>query len=158
MRTPWTASREMRTFCEASAAAVQLRSCFSVASPPARATRSESDGLRSTTIMRWPSATRGLGPPASPIQLAADWGAFVRAPPEAATSAAAATRASSASAGKSAGKLRVRIERKILRVREALDEARGGGDHGRVVGAERKRRERRAREGGAELGVRRDAA
>jgi len=108
----------MRTFCEASAAAVQLRYCFSVASPPARATRSASEGLLSTTIIRWPSATRGLGPPASPIQLADDGGAFVRAPPEVATSAAAATSASRASAGR----LRVRIERKILGVALGLDE------------------------------------
>src|SRR5919198_974117 len=148
MRTPWTPSREMRTFCEASAAAVQLRSCFSVANPPARATRSESDGLRSTTIIRWPSATRGRGPPASPTQLAADCGAFVRAPPDAATSASRA----------SAGRLCVRIERKILRVAETLCEACGRGDHGGVVGAELERSERGARDGGAELRVRRDPA
>src|ERR687887_156502 len=148
MRTPWTPSREMRTFCEASAAAVQRRSCFSVASPPTRATRSESDGLRSTTIIRWPSATRGRGPPASPTQLAADCGAFVRAPPD------AATRASRASAGR----LCVRIERKILRVAETLCEACGRGDHGGVVGAELERSERGARDGGAELRVRRDPA
>src|SRR5919198_200213 len=154
MRTPWTPRREMRTFCAASAAAVQCRSCFSVASPPARATRSASDGLRRTTIIRWPSATRGRGPPASPTQLAADCGAFVRAPPEAATSAATATRAARASAGR----LRVRIERKILRVAETLCEACGRGDHGGVVGAELERSERGARDGGAELRVRRDPA
>src|SRR5207244_7500384 len=124
MRTPWTASREMRTFCEASAAAVQLRSCFSVASPPARATRSASDGLRSTTIMRWPSATRGLGPPASPIQLAEDCGAFVRAPPEAATRTAAAT-----TDGYARGiALRKGLERKILRRGDGHDEGGGGVD------------------------------
>src|ERR687888_2043680 len=154
MRTPWTPSREMRTFCEASAAAVQLRSCFSVASPPARATRSESDGLRSTTIIRWPSATRGRGPPASPTQLAADCGTFARAPPDTATSAAAATRAARASAGR----LRVRIERKILRVLEGLDEAGGRGDHRCVVGAEWERSERRAGDRRPQLGVRGDAA
>src|SRR5919206_253199 len=154
MRTPWTASREMRTFWEASAAAVQRRSCFSVASPPARATRSASEGLRSTTIIRWPGATRGLGAPASPIQLAEDVGAFVRAPPEVATSAAAATSATTANAGR----LRVRIESKILGVREGLDEARGRGDHGRVVGAERERGERGAGQRAAELRVGRDAS
>src|SRR5919198_2649255 len=154
MRTPWTASLEMRTFCDASAAAVQRRSCFSVASPPARATRSASDGPRSTTIIRWPSATRGLGAPASPIQLAEDCGAFVRAPPEVATSTAAATSASRPSAGR----LRVRIERKILGVALGLDEARGRGDHRRVVGAERERRERGAGQRGTELRVGRDAA
>ena len=126
---------EMRTFCEASAAAVQLRSCFSVAKPPARATRSASEGLRSTTIIRCPSATRGRDPPASPIQLAEDCGPFVRAPPDVATSTAAATSATSASAGR----LRVRIERKILGVALGLDEACRRGDHGRVVGAERQR-------------------
>src|SRR2546423_145323 len=154
MRTPWTASLEMRTFWEASAAAVQLRSCFSVAKPPARATRSPSEGLRRTTIIRCPSATRGRGAPARPIQLAEDCGAFVRAPPEVATSAAAATSASSASGAR----LRVRIERKILGVREGLREACGRGDHRRVVGAERQRRERGAGQRGAELRVRRDAA
>src|SRR5438552_6203824 len=154
MRTPCTPSREMSTFCAASAAAVQRRSCFSVASPPARATRSASDGLRSTTIMRWPSATRGLGPPASPTQLAPDCGAFVPAPPEAATRTAAATRAGNASGIA----LRMGIERKILRVGEGLDEAGGRGDHGRVVGAERQGGERRARDRGAKLRVRRDPA
>src|SRR5919199_2929501 len=154
MRTPWTPSREMRTFCAASAAAVQRRSCFSVARPPARATRSASDGLRSTTIIRWPSATRGRGAPASPTQLAADCGAFVRAPPEAATSAAAATSARSANAGR----LRVRIERKILGVREGLRVARGRGDHRRVVGAERERCERGPGDRGAELRVGGDPA
>src|SRR5919198_3271240 len=154
MRTPWTPRREMRTFCAAGPAAFQRRSCFSVASPPARATRSASDGLRSTTIIRWPSATRGLGAPASPIQLAEEDGAFVRAPPEVATRAAAATRATSANAGR----LRVRIERKILGVREGLREACSGGDHGRIVGAEREREERGPRQRGAELRVRRDAA
>src|ERR671930_1157786 len=143
MRTPWTPSREMRTFCEASAAAVQRRSCFSVASPPARATRSASDGLRRTTIIRWPSATRGRGAPASPTQLAADWGAFVPAPPEAAMRTAAAARAGRA---RSAALLRVRIERKILRVLDGLDETRRGGDHRRVVGAEVERGERRVRD------------
>src|SRR5919201_6432470 len=157
MRTPWTASLEMRTFCEASAAAVQLRSCFSVARPPARATRSASDGLRSTTIIRCPSAMRGRGAPARPIQFAEEVGAFVRAPPEVATSAAAATSARSARSA-SAGRLRVRIERKILRVLERLDEPRRRGDHGRVVRAERKRRERGAGQRGTQLRVRRDAA
>src|SRR5919198_290661 len=133
MRTPWTASLEMRTFCDASAAAVQRRSCFSVASPPARATRSASDGPRSTTIIRWPSATRGLGAAASP---------------------AAATSASRPRAGR----LRVRIERKILGVALGLDEARGRGDHRRVVGAEREWRERGAGQRGTELRVGRDAA
>src|SRR5919201_4624416 len=154
MRTPWTASLEMRTFWEASAAAVQCRSCFSVPSPPARATRSASDGLRSTTIIRWPSATRGRGPPASPTQLAAVCGAFVRAPPEATTSAAAATSATRASGPR----LRMRIERKILGVLEGLDEAGGGRDHRRVVGAELERREDRAGDRSTELRVGRDPA
>src|SRR5438105_1334124 len=154
MRTPCTPSREMRTFGAAGRAPARRPSCSSVAGPPARGTRSASDGLRSTTIMRWPSATRGRGPPASPTQLAADCGAFVRAPPEAATRAAAATRATRASAGR----LRVRIERKILRVWEGLDEAGGRGDHGRVVGAERQRRERGAGDRGTELRVGRDPA
>src|SRR5919197_1333013 len=155
MRTPWTASLEMRTFWEASAAAVQRRSCFSVASPPARATRSASEGLRRTTIMRWPSATRGLGAPASPTQLAPERGAFVPAPPEAAISTAAVARAGRPSRAK---RLRTRIERKILRVREVLGEARSGGDHRRVVGAKVEGREGGFRERRPQLGVRRHAA
>src|ERR671934_2644632 len=156
MRTPWTASLEMRTFCEARAAAVQLRSCFSVARPPARATRSASDGLRRTTIIRWPSATCGRGAPARPAQLAPLRAAAAPAPPPEIASTSPA--ASAGSATSEAPTLRVRIEPKILRVREGLGEARRRGDHRGVVGAKRERREGRARERGPKLGVRRDAA
>src|ERR671934_2114177 len=141
MRTPGKRSREMRTFCDASAAAVQRRSCFSVASPPARATRSASDGARRTTIIRWPSATFGLGAPASPTQLAVDWGALVPAPPDAAIRTAAAARAGRPRTNACA--LRVRIKRKIVGVLEGFRIACGGGDHGGVVGAEVQGRERR---------------
>src|SRR5207237_9182692 len=54
--------------------------------------------------------------------------------------------------------LRVRIELKILGIRERLDEARRGGDHRGVVGAERKRREGGSGKRRAELRVGGDAA
>src|SRR5205807_567158 len=148
---------EMRTFWAASAVAVQRRSCFSVARPPARATRSASEGLLSTTIIRWPSATRGLGPPASPSQLAPELGALAPAPPpEAAKSTAAAARAGRARS--EARTLCMRIELKILRIRQRLDEPCRRRDHRRVVGAEVERGERSAGQRRPELRVGRDAA
>src|SRR5262245_58652432 len=69
------------------------------------------------------------------------------------TARAASTSALNGSRGR-----RVGIEPKIPGIRKGLDEARGGRDHRRVVGAQRERREDRAGERGPELGVPGDAA
>src|SRR5690242_19192318 len=145
----------MRRFWPASTASVQRRSCSPVARPPAAATRAASEARRSTTIIRWPTTTRGRSPPASPTQLASARGDVCPTPlPPATTSptiAVSATRTARPA-------LRVRIERKILRIRDRLDVPRGRRDHRGVVGAEGERSKRRAGERGAQLRVRGDAA
>ena len=72
----------------------------------------------------------------------------------------AATPATAASthARASSGRRRVGIERKILRKGDGRCIPGRRGDHRRVVGAERERRERRIRKGRAKLRVRGDAA
>ena len=125
------------------------------------ATRCASDGVFRTTITRAPSATRGREP-TSPRQVAAagaETGACPALLPPAASSAAVAIAVRSARITARRGSARgVRIEAKITRVRDRCREARSRGDHRRVVGAERERRERSLRQRGAKLGVRGDTA
>src|SRR4051794_26147564 len=64
------------------------------------------------------------------------------------TARAASTSALTGSRGRCVG-----IEAKIAGIRDGLDEAGGRGDHGRVVGAERKRRKRGVGQRRAQLGV-----
>jgi hypothetical protein len=71
-RTPSTASREISSFCDVNAAAVHRRSCSVVARPPTSASRSASAGAFSSTIIRWPTETRGRCSPASPCQRETD--------------------------------------------------------------------------------------
>ena len=72
---------EMNCPCAASAAAVHRRSSESLASPPARETRSARENAPSTTSTRWPVATGARVLPTSPLQPAASMRGGLAAPP-----------------------------------------------------------------------------
>src|SRR5688500_13934483 len=147
-------------FCPASDAAVQPRISDSLAWPPASATRSASDGCRRTTIIRWPIATALRSPSTKPRHADAPdpAGSPPGAPcPPAVSSRPAATARQPASQSRS-GARRIRIQVKVPRIRKAPAVPPGGGDHRRVVGAERERREPRLRQRRPQLRVRRDPA
>src|SRR5438876_1094725 len=152
----------MRSLCAERAAPVQARSRRVSTMPPAAATRCASDGVRSTTITRWPSATRGSDPtrPRQANAAGARTGVCpALLPPVVSTTAVAAT-ATSASRTACRGSARgVGIEPKITGVRDSLGEPGRRGDHRRVVGAQLERRERGvAPERGSQLRVRRHTA
>ena len=144
-----------RAAAPACAAAVHARICSSVARPPARADavgerrRAEDDDpaapelrQRAAAEQPLPALRRPTGASAAPAR---------RRPPRARAQprASAATRALDR---------RVRIERKVAGQLERTGEPGRGGDHRRVVGAERERREPRVGQRRAQLRVRRDAA
>ena len=136
---------------------VQRRSAESLASPPFSATRCASEGAFRTTSIRWPTSTLGCAPPTRPRHdEAAETSERCFAPltPKPTTSSIAA---SAMIAGgpirRQSGNRRIRIERKISRRGDRLDEAGGRGDHGGVVRAELEWRGGRLRQLGAQLRV-----
>src|SRR5206468_278353 len=147
--------------CAASVAFVHARSRRVLTIPPARATRCASDGVLSTTITRWPSATRGREP-TSPRQPAALVGGSAPCPapwPLVASSTAVAATATSARRSACRGSARgVRIQAKITGVGDGLPKTGRRGEHRGVGGGEGPRRQCGVGERLAELGVRGDAA
>src|SRR5689334_19590907 len=137
----------------ASAIRVHVRSFRSLATPPFSATRSAIEGERSTTSTRCPTSTAGWPPPTSPRQDDASelsercfWSLTPKPTTSPVTASARIARATSESR-------RIGIQRKITGRLDRLGVARGGGDHRRVVGAQRERRGRRVRQGSAKLRV-----
>src|SRR5262249_52825918 len=155
---PFAVSFETSWCCAASAASVKRRSSESLATPPAAATCEASEGARRTTRTRWPIATGGRGVPTRPRHAAAVPG--LDASPRVGLLCDETTKAAAPRPARTrivAGlSRRIRVEREVGGRLERGREARGGGDHRRVVGAERERREGGARERRTELGVGRD--
>src|SRR5689334_20315818 len=167
--TPLVAKSAISWRCAAKIAAVQRRSCPSLACPPAAATRSASDGPFSSTMTRCPTDTGTGGEPTRPYQelagtsaglfaaaVACSRTAAIRAAPRVA--ATATTRRSAICGGAPSGRGRVRIDGKVAGCLPGLPVPGRRRDHRGVVRAQRERRERRAAEGTAQLGVRGYAA
>src|SRR5712692_2441126 len=158
---PENARRVTRSFCAVRTELVQARSRSVPTTPPAAATRWASDGVLRTTITRRLGATRGREP-TSPCQAdaliagAGGWPALL--PPVASRTAVAETTTSPSRTACRGSARGVRIEAKISGVRDGVREAPRGGDHRRVVGAERGRCERGPGQRLAQLGVGRDPA
>ena len=145
--TPFAAIFARNCSWPASTADVQRRSCTSVADPPARRTRSASEGAASSTITRCPSETAVRGVPTRPRHaegarrgvdvptLGEPSGTVTAAivPPTTTTATAAAARLRDSCIG---------IEREVVAGLERLDPARSRGDHRGVVSGQRERRER----------------
>src|SRR5262249_17401956 len=158
---PWMVSSVSSRFCAAIASRVQLCSWRWVANPPWAATCCASDGAFRTTSIRWPTSTLGRAPPTRPRHDEAcearerTFGALI---PNPAKSKVAAMTIAAGIRSLNSDSLGVRIEGKITGVRDCVRVPGCGGDHRRVVGAQRERRGDRVRQGGAKLRVGRDAA
>src|SRR5712691_12573615 len=130
---------------------VHERSCASVANR-ALARRWAAEGVRSSTIILWPPDTAPRGSPTSPRQLTAgrrdEW---TRPPAETASTSATASTAIPDRIVSRDLMCGTRIQGKVVGVRDGVGIAPRGGDHRRVVGAERERRECGAGQRGAEL-------
>src|SRR3954469_4491905 len=147
---PCAASVVNTCCCAAYACVVHDRSCASVAYLTF-ASRCATEGVCRTTIIRCPDGTAERGSPTSPRQLTACCCAVAFRPR--ATTVTPSTIVRIATPSRRTLRRGMCIKGKVVGVRDGMGVPARGGDHRRVVGAERKGGERRVRECGAQLGI-----
>src|SRR5919197_333113 len=158
MCPPRADMRARNWFCALWPARVQLRMSASLAVPPAVSTLPASEGARRTTTKRCAVET-AVRTPSTPCQPASLTGVTTGVAELAPVPAKSRTPASPTTGTRRARlrERRVGIETEICRARERVGEARGRGDHRRIVRAEGEGRESRCGQRSAERRVRRDA-